>query len=442
MAAHPATGETFELNAIAAAVLGGTSMSGGRGTIGGTIIGAFVIGILSDGLVMMGVSSFWQMVIKGLVIIVAVVVDQAQRRLQASVALTQMAGGAREMTMLRGALIGCGFFAVEPPARLARRRGRGDRRDLRPRPGAAAEVGDAVRHRADAMPTRARCWRRRSSTSSTSRRRSRATGRWSSWRRRRACTMICQKPFASSMADARAMVAAAAKAGRAADGARELPLAVGDPAVRRRRDGGDRQAVLGPGELPLRASTSIAGQPYLATDERFIIQDLGIHILDVARFLFGDVATLAATTQRVNPAIRGEDVATMLLAHESGVTSVVDCSYASRLPRENFPETLLEIEGTEGSLRLDAGYRLSVHAGGETRAIDAAPPLLPWAERPWHNIQESVLASSGTSPTACGSGREPETSGADNLKTLALVDAAYDSAADGGRTIAMREYAG
>jgi erythritol transport system permease protein len=94
MASHPATGNSFELNAIAAAVLGGTSMSGGRGTIGGTIIGAFVIGILSDGLVMMGVSSFWQMVIKGLVIIVAVVVDQAQRRLQQRVTLMQMAKGA------------------------------------------------------------------------------------------------------------------------------------------------------------------------------------------------------------------------------------------------------------------------------------------------------------------------------------------------------------
>ncbi|KQW50274.1 MULTISPECIES: ABC transporter permease [Ensifer] len=91
MASHPATGTNLELNAIAAAVLGGTSMSGGRGTIGGTIIGAFVIGVLSDGLVMMGVSSFWQMVIKGLVIIVAVVVDQAQRRLQQRVALMQMA---------------------------------------------------------------------------------------------------------------------------------------------------------------------------------------------------------------------------------------------------------------------------------------------------------------------------------------------------------------
>jgi erythritol transport system permease protein len=78
VAAHPASGETYELNAIAAAVLGGTSLMGGRGTIGGTIIGSFVIGILADGLVMVGVSDFWQMVIKGVVIIVAVAIDQLQ----------------------------------------------------------------------------------------------------------------------------------------------------------------------------------------------------------------------------------------------------------------------------------------------------------------------------------------------------------------------------
>lgn len=53
------------MNAIAAVVLGGTSLAGGRGTILGTLIGAFVIGFLADGLVMMGVSEFWQMVIKG-----------------------------------------------------------------------------------------------------------------------------------------------------------------------------------------------------------------------------------------------------------------------------------------------------------------------------------------------------------------------------------------
>jgi erythritol transport system permease protein len=79
MAAHPATGETFELNAIAAVVLGGTSLSGGRGSIGGTLVGAFVIGVLSNGLVLLGVSEFWQIVIKGVVIVLAVVLDQASR---------------------------------------------------------------------------------------------------------------------------------------------------------------------------------------------------------------------------------------------------------------------------------------------------------------------------------------------------------------------------
>lgn len=89
VAAHPATGESWEMNAIAAAVLGGTSMAGGIGTIGGTIVGAFVIGVINDGMVMCGVSEFWQMVIKGLVIIFAVIIDQFQRNLQAKMALQQ-----------------------------------------------------------------------------------------------------------------------------------------------------------------------------------------------------------------------------------------------------------------------------------------------------------------------------------------------------------------
>lgn len=82
VASHPATGESFEMNAIAAAVLGGVSLAGGRGGIGGAIIGAFVIGVLEDGLIMLGVSSFWQIVIKGIVIITAVVVDQLQAEMQ------------------------------------------------------------------------------------------------------------------------------------------------------------------------------------------------------------------------------------------------------------------------------------------------------------------------------------------------------------------------
>jgi len=87
MAAHPLMGEQWEMNAIAASVLGGTSMSGGIGGVGGTVIGAFVIGVLNDGMRMSGVSSFWQMVIKGLVIVVAVMIDQFQQNLQAKLAL-------------------------------------------------------------------------------------------------------------------------------------------------------------------------------------------------------------------------------------------------------------------------------------------------------------------------------------------------------------------
>jgi erythritol transport system permease protein len=81
-AAYPDTATTYELNAIAAAVLGGTALSGGRGTIVGTVMGAFVIGFLSDGLVLIGVSTFWQSVVKGAVIVFAVVTEQAQQRLQ------------------------------------------------------------------------------------------------------------------------------------------------------------------------------------------------------------------------------------------------------------------------------------------------------------------------------------------------------------------------
>jgi erythritol transport system permease protein len=87
VAAHPMTGDAYELTAIAAVVLGGTSLSGGRGSIGGTLIGAFVIGVLNAGLVMVGVSSFWQKVITGSVIVLAVIIDQVQARMQEQIAL-------------------------------------------------------------------------------------------------------------------------------------------------------------------------------------------------------------------------------------------------------------------------------------------------------------------------------------------------------------------
>jgi len=80
--AAPQAGETFELNAIAAVVIGGASLSGGRGAVRGALIGAFVIGFLADGLVILGVSTFWQIVIKGAVIVLAVILDQSQQKIQ------------------------------------------------------------------------------------------------------------------------------------------------------------------------------------------------------------------------------------------------------------------------------------------------------------------------------------------------------------------------
>jgi D-apiose dehydrogenase len=122
--------------------------------------------------------------------------------------------------------------------------------------------------------------------------------------------------------------------------------------------------------------------PYLAEGKRFIIADLGIHSLDIARFLFGDVTRMTARTRRVNPAIQGEDVATMLLDHEGGAASIVDCSYATRLAVEPFPETLVEVDGSEGTLRLNQGYELVVMGKQGVRREDVSPPLLPWASRP------------------------------------------------------------
>lgn len=78
--AQPNAGMGYELDSIAAVVIGGTSLSGGRGTILGTVIGCLVIGVLNTGLVLLDVSPHWQLVVKGLVILLAVALDRMQSR--------------------------------------------------------------------------------------------------------------------------------------------------------------------------------------------------------------------------------------------------------------------------------------------------------------------------------------------------------------------------
>ncbi|WP_275785160.1 Gfo/Idh/MocA family protein [Pararhizobium gei] len=240
---------------------------------------------------------------------------------------------------------------------------------------------------------------------------------------------ICQKPFAPTLADAKAMVAACNAAG--------IPLMIHEnfrwqTPIQAVRQALESDAIGTPfwGRFSFRSGYDVfSGQPYLAEGKRFIIEDLGIHTLDIARYILGDVVSLSARTKRVNPAINGEDVATILLDHADGATSIVDVSYATKLAIEPFPETLIEIDGTEGSLRLSQGYELQLTNAEGTVNTDVAPALLPWASRPWHNIQESVYAIQQHWADSLIASRETSTSGADNLKTFALVEAAYESAA-------------
>ena len=77
--AQPTAGQAYEMDAIAAVVLGGTSLSGGRGRIFGTLVGALIIGTLNNGLNLLGVSSFYQQIVKGIVIVVAVLLDRKRK---------------------------------------------------------------------------------------------------------------------------------------------------------------------------------------------------------------------------------------------------------------------------------------------------------------------------------------------------------------------------
>jgi D-apiose dehydrogenase len=243
--------------------------------------------------------------------------------------------------------------------------------------------------------------------------------------------VICQKPFASSLSDAQAMIEACSKAG--------IPLMIHEnfrfqspvAAVKRALISGSIGKPFW-GRVSFRSAYDVfTGQPYLAKGERFIAEDLGIHALDISRFLLGDVCSVSARIARVNPNIRGEDVATIMLDHDEGVTSIIDCSYATKLETELFPQTLIEIDGSDGTLRLGPNYQLTATNKSATTHHDVSPLLLPWASKPWHNIQESVALIQQHWVDCLKDGREPETSGRDNLKTLALVEAVYESARTG-----------
>jgi predicted dehydrogenase len=240
---------------------------------------------------------------------------------------------------------------------------------------------------------------------------------------------IVQKPFAPTWDDCAAMVAAFDKAG--------LPLMVHEnfrwqaPMIEAKKlldEGAIGQITWG--RVNWRTAYDIyAGQPYLAKETRFILLDIGVHTLDLARWLMGEVDRVYCETQSLKPGIAGEDAATCMLRHRSGAVSVVDFSYAARRDPDPFPESLLEIEGRRGSLVVSPGLALTLHADGKTAKHSLRTPLLSWTSEPWHISQESVRNIQRHWLECLKAGREPDTSGRDNLKTYALVEAAYESAA-------------
>lgn len=240
---------------------------------------------------------------------------------------------------------------------------------------------------------------------------------------------ICQKPLANTQADAQAMVAACKEA--------KVPLMVHEN-FRWQRPMRKLKAIaheLGPlffGRISLRSGYDVyANQPYLATDPRFIIADLGIHLLDLARFYFGEVEYLSCLTQRVNPKINGEDVATILLKMRSGATCIVDMSYASPVAEEIFPQTLVTLEGAKGTATLGGHYEITAKVNGQVSKVSAPPDLHAWSQEPGEVVQDSVLHIQTHWRDCLQSGTSPETSGEDNLRSLDLVYGAYWSAETG-----------
>ena len=241
--------------------------------------------------------------------------------------------------------------------------------------------------------------------------------------------VICQKPMADTMADGEAMVRAAARA--------NIPLVIHENFRWQRpfREVARRLAEGQLGKLHFarfsfrHAYDNYVNQPYLAEIERFTIMDVGLHLFDLSRHLLGETNTLSCRTQRLNPKVRGEDAFTALVEHTGGATSVIDCSFFSKLTPHRFPQTTAWIEGDRGTIELHEGYRMTVHGPDGRQTLDVEPEVPAWGERPWHAIQDSVVAFQRHVVDVLDGRATPQPSGEHNLKTLAMALAAYEAAA-------------
>lgn len=239
--------------------------------------------------------------------------------------------------------------------------------------------------------------------------------------------VICQKPMAPSIAQAERMLATCA--------AGNIWFAIHEN-WRWQTPIRELKKILASGVIgnPFRARIDyinsfpvFENQPFLKSVEQFVMADMGSHIFDVARFLFGEAARVYAQTNQVTAAIVGEDVASVMMRMQSGSTVLCNLSYASRVEHDLFPQTFVHVEGESGAVELAPDYwlRVTTERGTETRRCP--PPEYPWADPRYSLVHSSIVACHRDLLHALQAGTAPETSAADNLKTLKLVQAAYDS---------------
>jgi D-apiose dehydrogenase len=241
---------------------------------------------------------------------------------------------------------------------------------------------------------------------------------------------ICQKPMAPTLAQAEQMVAATRAAG--------TRLFIHEnwrwqPAIRRFGEllHGGAVGRTFRGRITFNFSYPVfANQPFLRDLEQFIISDMGSHLFDVARFLFGEPDRLYCQTHRVHPDIRGEDVATTLL-HAGDTSVLVEMSYASRAEHEHYPQTYVYAEGSEGSLELAPVYQLRLTTAAGTTVEHCPPPVYRWTNPAYTVVHASIVACNANLLQALRGQGAAETTGEDNLRTTRLVFGAYDSARSG-----------
>jgi len=172
-------------------------------------------------------------------------------------------------------------------------------------------------------------------------------------------------------------------------------------------------------------------QPNLALLPQMIIADLGVHLFDLVRFFFGEARLLFCRTQKIGTGFEGENVANTFIENVSGVHCYVELSWASVVEYESFPQTLLYIEGTLGSMRLDKDYKLSVikpdHIFNETVPIAE----YSWLHPEYKASQAALVACNRDLLEAIVDNKESGNRADLNLKTLRMVYAAYESAGSG-----------